>query len=148
VIRSRHLDQSIAATGSKAKEITSAGDGRSLAGWEVLYELDGYILLMGVGLDRCTAMHLAERRVQFPERILKKIAPPKWFVEKYPEGVWEWDFGPYPDFVKLTQPCVERGIVKSVKVGEATLRLVKLRELIDLYVEYLKKNPDLFYGGA
>lgn len=35
--------------------------------------------------------------------------------------------------------------MKTIKVGEATLRLVKLRKLIDLYVEYLEKNPDLFY---
>jgi aminoglycoside N3'-acetyltransferase len=35
--------------------------------------------------------------------------------------------------------------MKTVKVGEATLKLVRLRELIDLYVEYLEKDPDLFY---
>ena len=145
VIRSRHPDQSIAAKGPKAKEITGAGDGRSLAGWKVLCELDGYILLIGVGLERCTAMHLAEKHVQFPERILKKITPPEWLVEKYSEGEWEWDFGPYPDFAKLEEPCLERKIMKTDKVGDATLRLVKLRDLLDLYVEYLKKDPDLFY---
>jgi aminoglycoside N3'-acetyltransferase len=107
--------------------------------------LDGYILLIGVGLEVCTAMHLAEKRVRFPDRILEKITPPKWFAEKYPEGEWEWDFSPYPDFAKLTKPCLERGIMSAVKVGEATLRLVRLKELIDLYVEYLEENPDLFY---
>jgi aminoglycoside N3'-acetyltransferase len=90
-------------------------------------------------------MHLAEKRVRFPERILNKITPPKWFVEKYPEEELEWDVGPYPDFAKLTQPCIERGIIKTAKVGKATLRLAKLMELIDLYVEYLERNPDLFY---
>jgi len=138
VIRGSHPSHSVAASGTKAKELSE--------GWHRLLEMDGYILLIGVDLDRCTAMHLAEKRVQFPEHILKKITPPKWFVEKYPEDEWEWDFGPYPDFAKLTEPCVKRGIMKSVKVGEATLRLVRLRELIDLYVEYLKKDPDLFYG--
>ncbi|MGQ9530746.1 MAG: AAC(3) family N-acetyltransferase [Candidatus Bathycorpusculaceae bacterium] len=58
--RSQHSSQSIAAIGPKAKEITSAGDGKSLDGWKILYELDGYILLIGVGLEVCTAMHLAE----------------------------------------------------------------------------------------
>jgi hypothetical protein len=29
---------------------------------------------------------------------------------------------------------------------EARLRLVRLRELIDLYVEYLQRSPDLFSG--
>ena len=137
VVRGLHPSLSIAASGPKAKVLSE--------GWHRLCELDGYILLIGVGLDRCTAMHLAEKRVRFPDHILKKITPPKWFVEKYPEEEWEWDVGPYPDFAKLTQPCVERGIMKIVKVGRSTLRLAKLRELIDLYVEYLERNPDLFY---
>ncbi len=139
VVRGSHPSNSVAALGPKARELSE--------GWHRLFELDGYILLIGVGLDSCTAMHLAEKRVRFPEQILKKITPPKWFVEKYPEGEWEWDFGPYPDFAKLTKPCLQRGIMKTVKVGESTLKLVKLRELIDLYVEYLKKDPDLFYSA-
>jgi aminoglycoside 3-N-acetyltransferase len=140
VVRGSDPSNSIAALGPKAKELSK--------GWHKLLEIDGYILLIGVGLESCTAMHLAEKRVQLPERILKKITPPKWLVEKYPEGEWEWDFGPYPDFAKLTQPCPERGIMKTVKVGKATLRLVKIRELVDLYTEYLKKDPDLFYGKS
>jgi aminoglycoside 3-N-acetyltransferase len=140
VVRGSDPSNSVAALGPRARELSE--------GWHKLLELDGYILLIGVGLDRCTAMHLAEKRVRFPERILKKITPPKWLLEKYPEGEWEWDFGPYPDFAKLTKPCLERGIMKTVTVGESTLRLVRLRELIDLYVEYLEKDPDLFYGAS
>ena len=138
VVRGSHPSNSVAALGPRARELSE--------GWHKLLELDGYILLIGVGLDRCTAMHLAEKRVRFPRRILEKITPPEWFVKKYPEGKWEWDIGPYPDFAKLTKPCLERGIMKTVNVGESTLSLVKLRELVDLYVEYLEKDPDLFYG--
>lgn len=65
-----------------------------------------------------------------------------------PEVVRYVDLGPYPDFAKLTNPCIERGIIKTVKVGEATLELIKLRELIDLYVEYLNMDPDLFYDKS
>lgn len=137
-IRSSHPTHSLAAIGPKAEEL--------IEGWHKSLQLDAYILLIGVGLSVCTAMHLAERRIQFPQHILKKITPPKEFLEKYPETEWEWDFGPYPDFSKMEEPCLKHGIMKTVKVGEATLKLVKLRELIDLYVEYLKKNPDLFYG--
>jgi aminoglycoside 3-N-acetyltransferase len=137
VFRGSDPSNSVAAIGPQAKKLSE--------GWHRLLELDGYILLIGVGLDRCTAMHLAEKRVQFPDRILGMITPPKWFVEKYPGDKWEWDVGPYPDFAKMTQPCLKRGIMKTVKVGEASLKLVKLKELIDLYVEYLKKDPHLFY---
>ena len=141
VMRSLHPVFSVAAIGSKAKEIVEAGEA-----WKKLLELEGHILLIGVDLGVCTAMHLAEELVVLPEHILKKITPPKWFVEKYPEDEWEWDFGPYPAFSKMEKPCQKHKIMKTIKVGEATLKIVKLRELIDLYVEYLRKNPDQFYA--
>jgi len=137
-LRGTHPTHSLAAIGPKAEELVE--------GWHKMLELDGYILLMGVGLSVCTAMHLAEKHVQFPKHILDKITPPKELLEKYPEEEWEWDFGPYPDFSKMEEPCLKQGIMKTVKVGEAILKLVRLRELIDLYIEYLRKNPDLFYG--
>ena len=117
-------------------------------GWHRLLELDGLILLIGVGLESCRAMHLAEKLVRFPDRILKMINPPEWFVEKCPEDQWEWDVGPYPDFAKLTQPCFERGMMKTLKVGNAPLKLVRLKDLTNLYVEYLEKDPDLFYTST
>jgi hypothetical protein len=38
--------------------------------------------------------------------------------------------------------------MKTTEVGDATLRLAKLRELIDLYVKFLERNPDLFYSPS
>jgi len=137
-MRGSHPSHSIAAIGLKAKELVE--------GWHKLLELDGYVLLIGVGLNVCTAMHLAEKRVRFPQRILEKITPPKEFVEKYPEHEWEWDFGPYPAFSKMEQPCMEHGIMKTVEIGNATVKLLRLRELIDLYTQYLSSNPDVFYS--
>jgi len=113
VVRGRHPGLSIAASGPQAEVLSE--------GWHRLLELDGYILLIGVGLDRCTAMHLAEKHVTLPEHILKRITPPRWFVEQYPEDEWEWDIGPYPDFAKLTRPCLDRGIMKTVKVENQLL---------------------------
>jgi len=138
-VRGSHPSNSIAALGPKAEELVE--------GWHKVLEAGGYILLIGVGLSVCTAMHLAEKRVQFPEHILEKITPPKELLEKYPEEEWEWDFGPYPDFSKMEEPCKEHGIMKTVRIGEATVKLLRLRELIDLYAEYLRRDPDSFYGG-
>jgi len=137
-VRSSHPVFSLAAIGKKAEELCRGRD--------KLLEADGYILLIAVGLDRCTAMHLAEDRVQLPERILKKITPPAGLLEKYPEPEWETDFGPYPDFAKMEEISKKHGIMKITTIGEATIRLLKLRELIELYVEALRNNPDMFYG--
>jgi aminoglycoside 3-N-acetyltransferase len=146
VLRSNHPVFSIASRGSKARIIIDEGNISTLGGWKKLLELGGYILLIGVDLDSCTAMHIAEEKVSLPKHIIDKITPPKWIIEKYPESEWETDFGPYPDFLKFEAPCMQRKIMKSEKVGNATLKLVNLKNLIDLYVEYLKTDPDLFYS--
>lgn len=145
IFRSLHPTHSIAAIGRHAKEIVEVEDSSALKGWKKLLELKGYILLIGVGLDRCSSMHLAEERVQLPRHIIEKITPPNWLVEKYPEEEWDVGYGPYPDFSKMEESCLKNKIMKRVKVGEATLKLVKLRDLIDLYAEYLKRYPDFFY---
>lgn len=64
VVRGLHPSLSIATSGPRAKALSE--------GWHRLLEHDGYILLIVVGLDRCTAMHLAEKRARFPNHILKK----------------------------------------------------------------------------
>jgi len=146
VTRSLHPLFSVAAVGPKAKEIVEAGNVKNMGSWKRLLELDGYILLIGVGLEVCTAMHLAEELVHFPRHILEKITPPKWLFEKYPANEWDFDFGPYPDFSKMEEPCLKHKKMKTVKVGKATLKLVKLKDLINLYTEHLRRNPDIFYA--
>jgi len=104
---------------------------------------------LGVGLGVCSAMHLAEERVQLPPHILEKVEPPKELIDMYGpdlgEPDWDIGWGPYPNFNKMHGPCKEHGIMKTTKIGEANVRLLRLRELIDLYAEYLRKKPDMFY---
>jgi len=144
--RSLHPTHSITSIGPKAKEIAEAGNEPSaLGGWRKLLELDGYILLIGVGLDRCSSMHLTEERVQIPKRILDKTTLPQELREKYPENEWDVGFGPYPDFPKMEEPYFKHKIIKTVKIGKATVKIARLRDMIDLFAEYLKRNPDSFY---
>jgi aminoglycoside N3'-acetyltransferase len=64
---------SVAVIGPKAKEIVEAGSVNVLKAWKKLLGLEGHILLIGVDLEVCTAMHLAEELVVLPEHILEKI---------------------------------------------------------------------------
>lgn len=142
-IRSLNPTHSLAAIGPKANELVQ--------GWNKLLEADGYILLMGVDLGCCSAMHLAEERVQLPPHILEKITPPPELLEKYGADLgwskWDIGYGPYPEFAKMEKPCKEHGIMKTVKIGRATTKLLKLSELIDLYALYLRSDPDIFYSS-
>lgn len=146
VLRSLHPVHSKAALGKHVKEIIEAEDPSSRGCWKKLRDLDGYILLIGVTLDSCSSMHLAEDRVQLPKHIIQRTTMPDWLAERYPEAEWDVGYGLYPDFTKMEEPYRKNRIMKTVKVGESTLKLFKLEEMISLYAEHLRKNPDLFYS--
>ncbi len=136
-VRNSNRTHSLTALGARAQELSR--------NWKKLMEADGHILLIGVTLGCCSSMHLAEEYVQLPRHILDKITPPPELKDKYEKENIGFGFGPYPDFGRMEQICMKHGIIRSVKIGEATVKLLRLRELIDLYAEYLRKNPDLFY---
>jgi aminoglycoside 3-N-acetyltransferase len=142
-VRGSNPTHSLAAIGPKANEL--------IQGWNNLLELDGYILLLGVDLGCCSSMHLAEERVQLPQRILERLEPPERLKEirrRYWHGTEKIDikFGvPYPDFAKMEEPCRKQGIMKITRIGEATIKLLRLSELINLYASALREKPDIFY---
>ena len=79
-LRSDHPARSVAAWGKYAEYLTAAhdlsnifGDGSPIG---KLYELDGLVLLIGVGYDKNTSLHLADVRADYPgmERIKRRKA--------------------------------------------------------------------------
>lgn len=73
-LRSNHPHHSFAALGPQAEFITaghqlddSLGEGSPLAR---LYDLDGWVLLLGVGYGNNTSFHLAEYRLPNPRRVV------------------------------------------------------------------------------
>lgn len=140
VLRGLHPTHSIAATGPHAAQL--------ITGWRALHELDGHILLLGVTTASCTSLHLAEQYVALPEFILRRLRKPAWFLQQYPPELWDVGYGPYPDFVLMEGPCQHRGIMRIEKIGNAVVRLVRLRELVDLYASLLRRCPEVFYHGC
>ena len=136
-VRGPSPTHSLAAIGPRAKELCQK--------WERLLDADGYILLLGVTLGCCSSMHLAEKGIQLPQHILDRITPPPELEEKYHREHIGFGYGPYPDFELMEEPCKKHGIMKLTKIGEATVKLLRLRDLIDLYAHYLRTDPDPFY---
>lgn len=143
VIRSRHPEVSFAAWGSEAEAIVAGhdfdyglGEGSPLAR---IYERDGEILLLGVGHDANTSLHLAEHRAEIPKETVTSGAP----VVRDGERVrveYEDIETSTEDFPKIGTAFEEQVGVVEGRVGAATAKLIDQRELVDFATEWFEAN--------
>jgi aminoglycoside 3-N-acetyltransferase len=145
VLRSTHPQYSFAASGMRAAEIVKdhpldfgMGDPSPLA---KIYALDGYVLLLGVGHENNTSLHLAEYRANYPgKRVIQEGAPV--MVEN--RRVWQKlqdidlddsDFQAIGlSFSKVT------GRVQHSHIACAKAQLFPQRALVDYAVAWMEKN--------
>jgi aminoglycoside 3-N-acetyltransferase len=141
VQRSLHPTCSFAAFGPKAARIVEnhalespLGEASPLAR---LYELNADILLLGVGYESCSALHLAECRAH--PGVPTEIEGAPMLID----GVRRWityhapplDTEPFP---KIGEQLVAQGLVRIGRVGSAESHLVPLRETVDFAARWLK----------
>lgn len=145
VRRSPHPKLSFAARGPQADRLTqdhalafSLGEGSPLAR---LYDLDGWVLLLGVGHERNTSLHLAEFRAEAPGRRVITEAGPVWVDGRrewvsYPDLDWEAE-----DFPQLGAAfAAATGLERRGRVGLAEAHLMPQRALVDFGVKWLART--------
>ena len=146
VVRSHHPNVSFAAKGPLAERITAAhaldyplGERSPLAR---LYDLDGWVLLLGVGHQNNTSLHLAEHRADFPGKQEMTNGAP--IIAPDGRRVWV----PIHD-IELNDedfPLIgaafenETGQARMGSVGRATARLMRQRAVVDYAVGWMAAN--------
>ena len=145
VLRSNHPKFSFAARGPLAAQITAnhalesdLGEGSPLAH---LYDLDGKVLLLGVGHGNNTSLHLAEYRAEFPSKTIQRNGAA---ILQNGQSQWIWYDSleiSDEDFPKIGEAFGNiPGNVARGKVGEGVALLFKQRELVDFAVEWMQRH--------
>jgi aminoglycoside 3-N-acetyltransferase len=145
VIRSNHPQMSFAARGKFASQITdhhsldfALGDESPLA---KVYDLEGWILLLGVGHENNTSLHLAEHRADYDgKKEIKQGAPILSNGRRQWVSIRDWEEHS-EHFNELGEAYRKAGgTLAEGKVGMAEALLIPQREMVDFGVEWMNEN--------
>ena len=143
VMRSEHPQTSITAWGRGSEEVVkdhslafSLGDATPMG---KLYARDAKILLLGVGHNRNSSLHLAESRAQHGRKTQKRLPVPcddhvVW------ETVWDVEDDDERLFPKIGAAFEATGAVRVGPVGETEARLMSMRALVDFAATWLDRE--------
>lgn len=143
-IRSAHPTLSFAACGRQAEAIVgshplSPGLGET-SPLGRLYDLDAQVLLLGVGHEHDTSLHLAEHRASWPGKATIREGAPMQC-----DGQREWVVYDdleldESDFARIGDAFAATGGERSGPVGVGTGRCSRVRALVDFAVEWMNEH--------
>jgi len=144
-VRSIHPSDSFAARGPQAEAIVAdhtidfpTGEGSPLAR---LYDLNGWVLLIGVDYLNATSLHLAESRADYPRKKEVMRGGPM-TVDGRKTWVRFRDFDcDDSDFNKIGAAFSEEtGLVRSGRLAYGNALLMPQRSLVDFAVGWIEEN--------
>lgn len=143
-VRSEHPVRSFSAWGKNAAYLVGNHDLSDIFGETSpiakLYNLNGYVLLLGTGYDKNTSMHLADVRAKY---ISKHMEENSCAVQKDGERRWITYSTLYvdgEDFIDIGNEFEKNYEVKKIKIGNADVRFMKQRDIVDFAVKWIEKN--------
>jgi aminoglycoside 3-N-acetyltransferase len=141
VLRSSHPTHSICAFGPKAELIVSQHSPdepvfSKEGAFGKLYELDAFILMLAP-LNTNTLMHMAEEwgGVPLPDFLGHIIENGERKVVKIRKAPWHVNFEPH------YKTLFQRGLIRSTRLGEEDVYLMRARDVVDISLENIKANP-------
>lgn len=144
VVRSSHPSSSFCAWG-KHKDYIVQDDKLDFSQNEQsplgrLYELGGYILLIGVAHNKNTSLHLSEYKADYPGKKIIKDGFPCMVKGK---RTWKEasDIAYYSDdFPSIGYEYEKTGKLKKGYAGKALCRFIDQRDFVDFAAAWMKKN--------
>ena len=143
-MRSDHPARSVCACGRQAAFLTAEHSLSDIFGERSpigkLYALDGKVLLIGVGYEKNTSLHLADARASYPG---KHTYTAHSAVIENGKRVWkayETLYVDGEDFAAIGAAFEQEHAVQKGALGGATLRLMRQRELVDFSVKWIEEN--------
>jgi aminoglycoside 3-N-acetyltransferase len=142
--RSDHPARSVAAVGKYAEYLTKDHDLCNIFGKgspvDKLYELDGHILLIGVGYDKNTSLHLAETRANFASKKFTNESSAVMVNGKREWVTYNTQAVDDVDFIRLGKEYDKAANIEIHMVGDAEVRFMRQRSLVDFATDWMEKN--------
>lgn len=143
-LRSDHPARSVAAWGKNAAYLTENHDLSNIFGEGSpigkLYELNGKVLLLGVGYDKNTSIHLADVRANYES---KHDCETYSAIMENGKRVWKkYDtlFVDGEDFDDIGSAFDKTGKAIIGQLGSSEIRLMNQREIVDFSVDWIEDN--------
>ncbi len=145
--RSAHAVHPVAAVGALAQDIADRDhetDFDEHSTFQRLFDHDAWILLIGVTYQNCTHIHVAEERLEVPYRYWTEYQgtvvdgehrtfKTYRFLKRHP--------GVSNTFLPLGEILEAKNKVRIQKIGESTVRLFKVRDIVNLALEKVERDP-------
>ncbi len=152
-VRSDNPSHSVSAIGGCAVELTAAhvvtplrhcpwdrAAFSAVSPWQRLYEWNAAYCFIGVDLRVATVRHLVE--AMFVEKVLRALPPDALTAAE--DGIAGWGHpGAWPGLsgVKVDEFLTSAGIVTFGRIGSATLRCLRIRDMVDTLMAALESDP-------
>lgn len=115
-------------------------------GYHRLLEMDGQVLLLGVGIQSCSSMHQAEKAEIIAE-IMEYFELPDELRRDYPANIHlAYGNTPYDAWEKVREEAEARGLIKRQQIGSARCMLFRARPVVKIYEDALRNDPFSLYG--
>lgn len=143
-LRSDHPARSVAALGKHAQYVTENHDLSNIFGAgspvDKLYYLNAKVLLLGVGYDKNTSLHLADERASYPSKRNVNESSAVMIDGKREWVTYSTLYVDGEDFEEIGRSFEQKFAVQETYIGNALIKAMNQRELVDFATEWIENN--------